>query len=365
MTTGVLLRRLHDGDGLSDVSHVFIDEVHERSLDSDFLLVLMKRLLTQRKDLKLVLMSATLNAQVFSEYFSNTEIINIEGRTFPVNDFYLDDVLKYTQFDTYNIGGGARPKPGQFDEETDGMEPMIGAAVRALGQGLNYDLLAATVQAIDDDLGDQEGSILIFLSGTLEIQRALKAITNLPQSYRFLALPLHASLIPADQRRVFPRPPRGQRKVICATNVAETSITIEDIVAVIDTGRVKETTFDPETRMIRLAETWASRSSCKQRRGRAGRVREGNCYKLFTKHAEAHRMLENTTPEIMRVPLENICKKLALLLRKAVLTPFRPYHQSYGCARCRELSQVRIDSARHPCSGRRLDDAHSYGRIEG
>ncbi|KAF3923404.1 hypothetical protein ABW21_db0206027 [Orbilia brochopaga] len=274
MTTGVLLRRLHDGDGLSDVSHVFIDEVHERSLDSDFLLVLMKRLLAKRKDLKLVLMS------------------------------YLDDVMRMTAFDTYGIVGGR----GKITEdEVADMDPAIGAQIRALGQSVNYDLIAATVQAIDAELGDQQGSILIFLSGTLEIQRALNAINNLSDCYHYLALPLHASLIPSDQRRVFPRPPKGQRKVICATNVAETSITIEDIVAVIDTGRVKETTFDPETRMIRLAETWASRASGKQRRGRAGRVREGNCYKLYTRYAEENRMLAETTPEIKRVPLENIC----------------------------------------------------------
>ncbi|KAK6543094.1 hypothetical protein TWF694_007017 [Orbilia ellipsospora] len=324
MTTGVLLRRLHDGDGLLDVSHVFIDEVHERSLDSDFLLVLMKRLLTKRKDLKLVLMSATLNAKVFADYFGNVEIVNIEGRTFPVNDFYLDDVVKLIQFDAFAHGGRSKP----IDAETAEMDPTVGAQIRALGQGTNYDLIASTVSAIDEELGDEEGSILVFLSGTLEIQRALNAINNLPESYRYLALPLHASLVPADQRKVFPRPPKGQRKIICATNVAETSITIEDIVAVIDTGRVKETMFDPETKMIRLAETWASRASCKQRRGRAGRVREGNCYKLFTRYAEENRMLEATTPEIMRVPLENICLTIKAMgvkdvgsFLKSALTP--------------------------------------------
>ncbi|KAF3914873.1 hypothetical protein ABW20_dc0105860 [Dactylellina cionopaga] len=346
MTTGVLLRRLHDGDGLSDISHVFIDEVHERSLDSDFLLVLMKRLLAVRKDLKLILMrydnslflkildgtkfdvngvkSATLNARVFANYFGNVEIVHIEGRTFPVNDFYLDDVIKMTDFDAHAAGGRSKAP----DAETADMDPQVGAQIRALGQGVNYDLIAATVEAIDEHLGDGEGSILVFLSGTFEIQRALKAINNLPGSYRYLALPLHASLVPADQRRVFLRPPKGTRKVICATNVAETSITIEDIVAVIDTGRVKETLFDPETRMIRLTETWASRSSCKQRRGRAGRVREGDCYKLFTRYAEENRMKEETTPEIMRVPLENICLTIKAMgvkdvgsFLKSALTP--------------------------------------------
>ncbi|KAK6527982.1 hypothetical protein TWF281_009241 [Arthrobotrys megalospora] len=325
MTTGVLLRRLHDGDGLSDISHVFIDEVHERSLDSDFLLVLMKRLLTKRKDLKLVLMSATLNAKVFADYFGNVQIVNIEGRTFPVNDFYLDDVLRFTNFNALARGEKLRP----VDAETADVDPAIGMQMRALGQGVNYELIAATVQAIDEDMGEKEGSILVFLSGTLEIHRAIKAINDLPESYRYLAYPLHASLIPAEQRKVFLRAPKGQRKIICATNVAETSITIEDIVAVIDTGRVKETLFDPETRMIRLAETWASRASCKQRRGRAGRVREGDCYKLYTRNAEMDKMKEATTPEILRVPLENICltikamgvKDVGTFLRSALTPP--------------------------------------------
>ncbi|RVD82610.1 uncharacterized protein DFL_007031 [Arthrobotrys flagrans] len=325
MTTGVLLRRLHDGDGLSDVSHVFIDEVHERSLDSDFLLVLMKRLLTKRKDLKLVLMSATLNAKVFAGYFGNVQIVNIEGRTFPVNDFYLDDVLRFTNFNALARGEKLRP----VDSDTADVDPAIGMQMRALGQGVNYELIAATVQAIDEDLGEKDGSILIFLSGTLEIHRAIKAINDIPESYRYLAYPLHASLLPAEQRKVFPRAPKGQRKIICATNVAETSITIEDIVAVIDTGRVKETLFDPETRMIRLAETWASRASCKQRRGRAGRVREGNCYKLYTRNTEMDKMKEATTPEILRVPLENICltikamgvKDVGTFLRSALTPP--------------------------------------------
>ncbi|KAK6360648.1 hypothetical protein TWF730_006784 [Orbilia blumenaviensis] len=325
MTTGVLLRRLHDGDGLSDISHVFIDEVHERSLDSDFLLVLMKRLLTKRKDLKLILMSATLNAKAFADYFGNVQIVNIEGRTFPVNDFYLDDVLRFTNFNALGRGEKLRP----VDSDTADVDPAIGMQMRALGQGVNYDLIAATVQAIDDELGEDSGAILVFLSGTLEIHRAIKAINDLPESYRYLAYPLHASLIPAEQRKVFLRPPKGQRKIICATNVAETSITIEDIVAVIDTGRVKETLFDPETRMIRLAETWASRASCKQRRGRAGRVREGDCYKLYTRNAEMDKMKEATTPEILRVPLENICltikamgvKDVGTFLRSALTPP--------------------------------------------
>ncbi|CAD0087243.1 unnamed protein product [Aureobasidium mustum] len=276
VTTGVLLRRLQTSggkpqdvvDALADVSHVVIDEVHERSLDTDFLMVLLRDVLQVRKDLKLILMSATLDAQIFKSYFAGKMTVSTEG------------------------------------DEEGGKEPSMGAALRSVGMKINYDLISDTVQTIDEQLGSQEGGILIFLPGLAEIDRTLKTLQHL---HHIHALPLHASLQPAEQKRVFPPAPAGKRKVICATNVAETSITIEDIVAVIDSGRVKETSFDAANGMIKLEEVWASRAACKQRRGRAGRVRAGTCYKLYTKQAETTKMAERPDPEILRVPLEQLC----------------------------------------------------------
>lgn len=307
VTTGVLLRRLQTSggrpqdvvDALADVSHVVIDEVHERSLDTDFLMVLLRDVLKVRKDLKLILMSATLDAAIFEKYFSATSTVSkieIQGRTHPVQDIYLDDVLRLTGF------GGNMADDDEADE--GGREPSMGAALRTVGMRINYDLIAQTVEAIDAQLGSQDGGILIFLPGVAEIDRTIKALQVLSHIH---ALPLHASLQPADQKRVFPPAPPGRRKVIVATNVAETSITIEDIVAVIDTGRVKETSFDPSSNMTKLAEVWASRAACKQRRGRAGRVRAGTCYKLYTRNAEQQKMAERPDPEILRVPLEQLC----------------------------------------------------------
>jgi ATP-dependent RNA helicase DHX57 len=298
VTTGVLLRRLQTSGGsadevvaaLADVSHVVVDEVHERSLDTDFLLVLLRQILRQRKDLRVILMSATLDADIFEAYFRDVGPVGrveIEGRTHPVHDFYIDDVVQFTGF-----GGNAM---GDEDE--------MSVNLRGIGFGINYDLIAETVRHIDRQLGSKDGGILIFLPGTMEIDRTLQALSHFTNLH---ALPLHASLLPIDQKRVFPPAPPGKRKVIAATNVAETSITIEDIVAVIDTGRVKETSYDPQSNMVRLAETWASRAACKQRRGRAGRVRAGDCYKLYTRNAEA-KMMERPDPEIRRVPLEQMC----------------------------------------------------------
>ncbi|KAI5357707.1 Putative helicase, RWD domain, Helicase-associated domain, UBA-like superfamily [Septoria linicola] len=324
VTTGVLLRRLQTSGGstddvvrsLADVSHVVIDEVHERSLDTDFLLVLLRDVLKKRKDLKLILMSATLDAAMFENYFkgsSSVAKVEIEGRTYPVQDIYLDEILRMTGFggaeeeeevETLagltlddvirgNSSGTSTPRP----------QPGLGQALRLVGTRINYDLIARTVEHIDRRLGSLEGGILIFLPGVGEIDQTLRALRNVPNLH---ALPLHASLQSSDQRKVFPKAPRGLRKVVVATNVAETSITIEDIVAVIDTGRVKETSFDPANNMVKLAEVWASRAACKQRRGRAGRVRAGECYKLYTRSAEA-KMAERPEPEIRRVPLEQLC----------------------------------------------------------
>jgi len=306
VTTGVLLRRLQTSGGrpedvvaaLADVSHVVVDEVHERSLDTDFLLVLLRDVLKKRRDLKIILMSATLDANVFESYFKGVGPvgrIEIQGRTYPVEDFYLDDVIRMSGFE----GHGS-----EEDTEEEAKPKSMAGTLRAVGMRINYDLIAHTVRYIDASLGDQDGGILIFLPGTAEIDRTLQVLRAIPNLH---ALPLHASLLPAEQRRVFPPAPKGKRKVIAATNVAETSITIEDIVAVIDTGRVKETSFDPQTNMVKLEEVWASRAACKQRRGRAGRVRAGKCYKLYTRNAEMMKMAERPDPEIKRVPLEQLC----------------------------------------------------------
>lgn len=308
VTTGVLLRRLQISGGriedvvasLADVSHVVIDEVHERSLDTDFLLTILREVMKFRKDaLKLVLMSATLDAASFESYFATEGLsvgtVEIEGRTFPVQDYFLDDIVHFTGF-----------RPEGYEESGGGLQgdPM-GKTIQKLGHRINYDLIAETARAIDSELSaaKKAGGILVFLPGVAEINQACNALRSVTSLH---VLPLHASLETREQKRVFSRPPPGKRKVVVATNVAETSITIDDIVAVIDSGKVKETTFDPANNMRKLEENWASRAACKQRRGRAGRVQEGKCYKLFTRNLEAQ-MAERPEPEIRRVPLEQMC----------------------------------------------------------
>ncbi|PNP48305.1 hypothetical protein TGAMA5MH_00588 [Trichoderma gamsii] len=319
VTTGVLLRRLQTSGGrvddvvasLADVSHVIIDEVHERSLDTDFLLNLLREVMIKKKDmLKLILMSATLDAATFKTYFETEGLsvgsVEISGRTFPVEEYHLDDVVRMTGF------GVDGPDDGSFiGDET------MGRVIQKLGHRINYSLIAEAVKAIDYELSydKDSGGILIFLPGVGEINQAcnsLRAINSLH------VLPLHASLETREQKRVFSSAPPGKRKVVVATNVAETSITIDDIVVVIDSGKVKETSFDPQNNMRKLEETWASRAACKQRQGRAGRVQAGKCYKLYTQNLEQN-MAPRPEPEIRRVPLEQLCLSVRAMGMKDVV----------------------------------------------
>lgn len=313
VTTGVLLRRLQTSGGriddvvasLADVSHVVIDEVHERSLDTDFLLSILRDVLLKRKDLKLILMSATLDSATFADYFKadglSVGLVEIAGRTYPVEDFYLDDIIRITNF---NLGRDDFTDSRSADQKGEYQDP-VARTIQRLGMRINYNLLVDTTKALDEELSDTQksGGILIFLPGVAEINQ----ICNLLRFANSLhVLPLHASLETKEQRKVFAAPPPGKRKVVVATNVAETSITIDDIVAVIDSGRVKETSYDTQNNMRRLEETWASLAACKQRRGRAGRVQAGKCFKLYTRNLE-QQMAERPDPEIRRVPLEQLC----------------------------------------------------------
>lgn len=317
VTTGVLLRRLQTSGGkvedvvaaLADVSHVVIDEVHERSLDTDFLLNLLREVLRTKKDmLKLILMSATLDAATFEGYFASQGLsvgsVQIMGRTYPVEDYYLDDLIRMTGF---NNGESATPYVS---------DDSMGKIIQKLGHRINYDLIVEAVRCIDYelDMDKKAGGILIFLPGVGEINKACNALRGINSLH---VLPLHASLETKEQKRVFAQPPPGKRKVVVATNVAETSITIDDIVAVLDSGKVKETSFDPANNMRKLEETWASRAACKQRRGRAGRVQEGSCYKLYTQHLEKQ-MAERPEPEIRRVALEQLCLSVRAMGMKDV-----------------------------------------------
>ncbi|KAH9934840.1 P-loop containing nucleoside triphosphate hydrolase protein [Fomitopsis serialis] len=307
-TTGVVLRRLGAGDRLKDVTHVVVDEVHERSVDGDFLLLELKELLRTHPKLKVILMSATINHDIFVKYFDGAPLLTIPGFTHPVEDRYLEDFMAHIG---YRPSASGRTKKGKEAEEegkklhddlvATGVDDETAQAIQAISRSdrIDFDLIYALTKHIVTT-SEKRGGILIFLPGVQEIRQCTDKLRSIPETH---VLPLHANLSNEEQRRVF-APVKGW-KVVAATNVAETSITIDDIIYVVDCGKVKETRYDPQRSLTSLEEQWVTRAAAKQRRGRAGRTQPGICYKLFTRLQE-RKMAAFPIPEIQRVSLDSI-----------------------------------------------------------
>ncbi|KAF9245882.1 P-loop containing nucleoside triphosphate hydrolase protein [Melanogaster broomeanus] len=304
-TTGVLLRRLSTGDNLEKVTHVLVDEVHERSVDGDFLLLELRELLSRHKKLKVVLMSATIKHETFVKYFNNAPMFSIPGFTHPVTDKYLEDFIHLL---SYVPQSGRRGKKEQKDKEDEdrlksqGLSEQDISSIQSIAAAdrIDYQLIAALVKHITSSTATR-GGILIFLPGVQEIRQCIEALrSSLGEDNGAEIYPLHANLTNEEQRMVF----RTIRKwkIIAATN---TSITIDDVIYVIDGGKVKETNYNPETGLSVLAEQWISLAAARQRRGRAGRTQPGTCYKLYTRKQE-EKMKPFPVPEILRTPLESI-----------------------------------------------------------
>jgi ATP-dependent RNA helicase DHX57 len=307
-TTGVVLRRLGSGDDLLGVTHVIIDEVHERSVDSDFLLLEMKDILKRHKTLKIILMSATINHETFVRYFGGCPLLTIPGRTYPVTDIYLEDVFPRLDYRPNGKTPGKKQADDSasalvkqleqkgYDEATINSIQSIGASDRT-----DYQLISLVVNHIIK--ASEKGGILIFLQGVQEIRQCIDSIRNVISDGIADIFPLHANLSSNEQKRVFFS--TSKWKIVVSTNVAETSITIDDIIYVIDSGKVKESQYDAESGLCRLVETWTTKAAARQRRGRAGRTQPGKCYKLYTRMREAS-LVNFPVPEILRVPLENV-----------------------------------------------------------
>ncbi|KAK5860049.1 hypothetical protein PBY51_021555 [Eleginops maclovinus] len=288
LTVGVLLRKLQSNSSLKGISHVVVDEVHERDINTDLLLALLRSTLEDNPDLRVVLMSATGDKQRLSDYFGGCPIVKVPGFMHPVKDRYLEDVLKEMRI----------PPPFQKRTETDKQGGREEVAP-------NVDLIADVIEHIDKH--GQPGAVLCFLPGWQDIKAVQE---KLEQKRHFssgsqMILPLHSSLSVADQQAVFRRPPEGKRKIVLTTNIAETSITIDDIVHVVDTGTHKEQNYDSKTKVSCLDTVWISHSNVTQRKGRAGRCQPGQSYHLFPRQ-QLESMTPFPIPEILRTPLENL-----------------------------------------------------------
>lgn len=338
-TSGILLRRLLSDRNLNGITHVFVDEIHERGMNEDFLLIVLKDLLPRRRDLRLILMSATLNAELFSSYFGGAPTIHIPGFTFPVRAYFLEDVLeitgyKLTSFNQIDDYGQEKTWKTQKQLVPRKRKNQITTLVEdALDKSTLGNYSSNTRDSLSSWMPDcigfnlieavlchicrkeRPGAVLVFLTGWEDISSLrdqLKAHPLLGDPNRVLLLTCHGSMATSEQRLIFEKPPQNVRKVVLATNMAEASITINDVVFVIDCGKAKETTYDALNNTPCLLPSWISQASARQRRGRAGRVQPGKCYHLYPKCVFAA-FSEYQLPELLRTPLNSLCLQIKSL----------------------------------------------------
>jgi len=273
MTDGILLQEMKLDPWLSKYSLLVVDEAHERSLNIDFILGLLKRVLESRKDFKVIISSATINAEVFSEYFGNCPIVKIDAQRFPVTMIYNAPV----------------------DVENNKEEAIL------------TKIEEITTRFISEK---REGDILVFLSGEKIIKDCINRLTFCSAGKYLHLIPLYGRLGKEEQEKVFEEAPKGKTKVVISTNIAETSVTIDGITAVIDSGLAKLNWYNPRTFTSSLIESTISIASANQRKGRAGRTREGTCYRLYTRKDFESRSLY-TTEEIFRTDLSEVILRMA------------------------------------------------------
>ncbi|XP_026705570.1 ATP-dependent RNA helicase TDRD9 isoform X3 [Athene cunicularia] len=300
MTTGVLLEKIVSDKSLAEFTHIFIDEVHERTEEMDFVLLVIRKLLrTNSQSVKVILMSASINCKELADYFALPVhgglnpacVFKVEGKPYAIEEYYLDD-LKHTV---------CVKLPYQSIEE-----PVIVMEM--------YEVAVSLIQSFDElemknsreekpmNVTSKQGSVLVFLPGLSEINYMYSCLSNIFHK-RWQVYTLHSCVTLEEQSGIFLATVPGYRKIVLATNIAESSVTIPDVKYVIDFCLTRTLVCDKETNYQSLRLCWASKANCNQRKGRAGRVSKGYCYRLVHKNFWTDFMPENLIPEILRCPL--------------------------------------------------------------
>lgn len=277
MTDGTLLQEIKADPMLSQYSVLMVDEAHERSLNIDFILGLLKTILKRRSDFKVIISSATINAQSFSDYFDGAPVVHIETQTYPVDILY-------------------EPPAVDNDEEA-----LVLKIVELVGRHVAAREKSGT-----------KGDVLVFLPGEKHIKDATMALAGSSVARKIWVVPLYGRLSGEEQERVFLPTPESKTKVVLATNIAETSVTIDGITAVIDSGLAKMNYYNPKTFTAALIENPVSKAGCNQRKGRAGRTGPGTCYRLFSEENFEERPLYSLE-EIYRTDLSEVVLRMAEL----------------------------------------------------
>ncbi|KAH8854462.1 ATP-dependent RNA helicase A [Schistosoma japonicum] len=322
-TVGTMARKMEGG--LRGVSHVIVDEIHERDVNTDFMLILLREMVRANRNLRLVLMSATIDITMFNEYFGDCMILDIEGRTHPVEYYFLEDCVKMVNFVPPPIDEKKRKRRQELENVVDNTDencnlkcdPVYGdAVVRTMKEITEKEVPFELVGALLDKIISMNipGAVLIFLPGWNIISLLRKYLQSHSRygGPDYVILPLHSQIPREDQRLVFRSTPPGVRKIVLATNIAESSITINDIVFVIDFCLSRTKLFTARNNLTSYSTSWASKTNLEQRRGRAGRVRPGFAFHLCSR-ARFDRLDQHATPEILRTPLHELALLIKLL----------------------------------------------------
>jgi HrpA-like RNA helicase len=314
VTTGYLVRLLaNHPERFDDCTHLVIDEVHERSVDTDILCLLCRRLLEKNEHIRLVLMSATLATKMYREYFKvSCDPIHVGVRRFPITEFYLDD-LKQLGLPKQELADAAA-----IEKEIEKKRCTSAPTSSELSKRFQLTARLAVI------VGQPGASVLIFVPGMAEIVSITEHIESFHKSgIRYTCFPIHSDIPFEEQMGAFDEPGEDEVKVIIATNAAESSVTLPNVDHVICLGLCRQIIYNQSSHRQMLTPAWISQASATQRSGRTGRVRAGSVYRLYTKHAFKEYLQEFEPGEMVRIPLDNVILMLKTILHEEVKDLFR------------------------------------------